>query len=536
VQPVEPTELPTAVPAAPTNNPSDTYYPSDVPSGSPTNITGICDSGCPDAPSIENGFATVEALACQIQYDWSQVLQGRPVQVPPTYRLCPDTVYNVTTAAIAILLSNTVLLCGELGDLSDNCTLSGGELGQIIVRDLESVSIQGITFQTDGAEVSVFHEGGSLILQDCQWTGSGRALTSRSATLTRLVDCRILDSQVNTTALIVVHSQSILGMERLQIQRTATTESLIRVDNSTIMIKECELSDNVAESLVFVQGTSNLVMNDTTLKDNRISNGIVIEEILDASMDGCIVTGNIFNMVRVHRFLKWAKQKLTKTLTTWFQSLLSFSTTDGNAAVVSNSRVYNNTGGYSVVSILGGPARFDTVHFDTNVAQIGFEVFSDVALDSITWNTSQAEWHLYVRPGGSLVIGSESIISSNVATVGLVYLESKAYCEIHNTEVASNNVTEFHLMSVLEFSELRLADSTIKDNVIANVRLPAWNSFNNATIPQRFYFGKDRSLYLFLVTGVGKSSELYRKYDWRECSKFPGRRSFVKLSYHRALW
>ncbi len=123
-----------------------------------------------------------------------------------------------------------------------------------------------------------------------------------------------------------------------------------------------------------------------------------------------------------------------------------------------------------MASMLTGPTRFDAVDFNTNVAQIGIEAFSDVVMDSITWNTSQAEWHLYVRPGGSLIIDSDSTISSNVATVGLVYLESKAFCEIRNTKVASNNVTEFHLMSVLESSELRLADSTITDNVIANVR------------------------------------------------------------------
>jgi hypothetical protein len=50
------------------------------------------------------------------------------------------------------LLSNTVLLCGENGDLSENCTVSGGETGQIIVARLRSLSvIQGITFQTDGS-------------------------------------------------------------------------------------------------------------------------------------------------------------------------------------------------------------------------------------------------------------------------------------------------------------------------------------------------------------------------------------------------
>ena len=299
LKPVEDTKLPTSLPTVLTKSPSHTFSPSGAPSESPTNAPQGCEIGCPDAPNIENGFSTLEALSCQIQYDWSQVLQGLPVQVPPTYRLCPNTVYNVTTAAIPILLSNTILLCGENGDLSEKCTVSGGETGQFIVRDLESVSIQGITFQTDGTEVSVFHEGGSLNLQDCQWTGSGRALTSRSATLTRLSDCSIVDSNLNATAAIVAHSQSILEMERLQVQSTVTSERLIRIDNSTITITECDLSDNTAESLVHARGTSNMVMNDTTIKDNRINNGIFVEEILDASMNGCVVTGNIFNMVCV---------------------------------------------------------------------------------------------------------------------------------------------------------------------------------------------------------------------------------------------
>jgi hypothetical protein len=137
---------------------------------------------------------------------------------------------------------------------------------------------------------------------------------------------------------------------------------------------------------------------------------------------------------------------------------------------ISNSKISNNTGGYSVANIKG-TARFDFIVFEQNVAQIGIEVYNELTLDEVTWTTNEAEWHLYVRPGGSLLVGSDSVISLNQATNGIFYLERKAICEVTNTEVKWNNVTEFHLISVLESSELKMIESTFVDNTVANVSL-----------------------------------------------------------------
>ena len=139
---------------------------------------------------------------------------------------------------------------------------------------------------------------------------------------------------------------------------------------------------------------------------------------------------------------------------------------------MSNSKLYSNTGGTSVAT-LRGAAQFESVTFHANVAQIGIEVFSAVTMNAVGWTENSAVWHLYVRSGGSLSFGDASTIAMNRAAVAVLFLESNALCEIVNTQVIINNVTEFHLMSVLDFSTLHVMNSTISSNEIANVsRLP----------------------------------------------------------------
>ena len=161
---------------------------------------------------------------------------------------------------------------------------------------------------------------------------------------------------------------------------------------------------------------------------------------------------------------------------------------------MSNSRLNNNTGGMSVAT-LRGTAQFQSVSFLSNVAQIGIETFSEVVMDNVQWTANEAEWHLYVRSGGSLSFGDASIITQNLAAVAVFFLESNAYCKLRNTQVISNNVTEFHLMSVLEFSALHLMNATISSNEIANVssslRAPFLDCYESISL-----FSAGRRLYL----------------------------------------
>ena len=273
--------------------PPPTFLPSSIPSSSPVPSlapTAACVIGCPGAPDIENGLATAQDLNCQIQYDWNQ-----GDLEPPIYRLCPNTIYSVTDV-IEIMLSNTQLLCGNSGELSDNCIISGGSNEQIAVRNLESVSIRGITFQTDNVQVSVYHEGGTLFIQDCQWSGNGRVMTSRSALLTRLVDCAIRDSNITGT-MMVARSRGIVKLERLTIQNTTVGEDLVRVANSALTIQECDFLDNQADRLLIVAGQSNLFMLDTAFEANHCANGLVFEDGLNVAIEGCTISNNTFTTV-----------------------------------------------------------------------------------------------------------------------------------------------------------------------------------------------------------------------------------------------
>ena len=49
------------------------------------------------------------------------------------------------------------------------------------------------------------------------------------------------------------------------------------------------------------------------------------------------------------------------------------------------------------VATLRGAARFESVIFNANVAQIGIEAFSAVTMEPVGWTKNTAEWHLYVR-------------------------------------------------------------------------------------------------------------------------------------------
>ena len=148
--------------------------------------------------------------------------------------------------------------------------------------------------------------------------------------------------------------------------------------------------------------------------------------------------------------------------------MFSISTVTSDEVSITNSKINNNTGGVSVATIQGS-ARFRSVIFDTNTAQIGIEVFGHVFMDQVEWSKNEAEYHLYVRSGGSLDFGNASSVSTNLGTVGVFHLESNASCELRSTQVIFNNVSTFHLISVLESSRFYMIDSNITSNTISNV-------------------------------------------------------------------
>jgi hypothetical protein len=146
--------------------------------------------------------------------------------------------------------------------------------------------------------------------------------------------------------------------------------------------------------------------------------------------------------------------------------------------VMTDSKILNNTGGLSIAT-LRGTARFESVAFNSNVAQIGIEIFSDVVIHAVGWVENTAEWHLYIRSGGSLSFGKASVVSTNIAAIAVFFLESNATCEMQDTLVTINNVTGFHLMSVLDFSTLHLINTTLSSNEIANVSSSACTPFSS---------------------------------------------------------
>lgn len=272
--------------------------------------SSLCNVGCPDDGI--NGFSTIDDLNCQIQYDWNQVQRGESVTVPPTYIVCPNTVFNMTSS-LTLLLSNSVLLCGADGAFSNKCVLANGS---VEIQNLDSVAIRGFTFRSS----SLLHTGaGSLSVQDCFFRGDfvvgGPVVMAAGTTRTSLLDCifkamgYIASSDTSnstiTVGALILASQSALELDRVKIIGTvvsteATVLDLIRAENSAITIKDCNLLQNSANNILVGQGASTIVLSGTTFKRNDFANALSFEGTVDVTMDDCVVAGNNYSTVRNH--------------------------------------------------------------------------------------------------------------------------------------------------------------------------------------------------------------------------------------------
>ena len=267
----------------------------------------LCNVGC--SGSNFSGYSTIDDLNCQIENDWNQVQRGESVPAPPTYILCPNTVFNMTSSVLTLLLSNSLLLCGSDGALSNKCVLTNVT---VEIQNLDSTSIRGLTFHSS----SLSHTGvGSLDVQNCSFVGrGGPVVTADGTTQTRLSDCSfenvdyitIADGANNGTTTgdaLILASNGVLALERVQIigsgSQTSTTFDLVHAENAAITITDCQLRNNTVNNMVIGRGSSTVVLSGTTLDGNNFASGLFCEGIVDVTINGCAIMGNNFSTVRI---------------------------------------------------------------------------------------------------------------------------------------------------------------------------------------------------------------------------------------------
>ena len=168
---VKPSSEPSGKPfAAPSSSPTVTasFVPSSSPTGAPSKVASSVPSLAPTKPWCYDDW---DILTTDLI---NATLDEKSNSIIPTYHLCPNTVLDASIRSLYLWESGVSVICGENGDLSDNCVIEGGDY-QFFVADHpekgspKGVSIKGVTFTGQGvASVVVYGAGKSQVtVEDC---------------------------------------------------------------------------------------------------------------------------------------------------------------------------------------------------------------------------------------------------------------------------------------------------------------------------------------------------------------------------------
>jgi hypothetical protein len=110
---------------------------------------------CPNAPGLE-GYTSIAAINADMQTELSRIRNGGLPEDSYTFTMCPNLVFDTSSVALLPVLSNSMFVCGEMGDVGDDCVLFGGD-EQIRIEDstvsgyvLERLTFAGLTFADFG--------------------------------------------------------------------------------------------------------------------------------------------------------------------------------------------------------------------------------------------------------------------------------------------------------------------------------------------------------------------------------------------------
>lgn len=152
-------------------------------------VCAQCQFGCPNLPGLI-AYNSVDELNCAMESEAAAVTAGFPIRSPPyRYILCPNTSFDVTIRSIEPVINETVIQCGESGELEEDCVVRGDgtvadiDLSLIKARRYTENSVWPVAFQmyvrgikfvgnNNAAAPSVAAtalEGNEATFRQCQW-------------------------------------------------------------------------------------------------------------------------------------------------------------------------------------------------------------------------------------------------------------------------------------------------------------------------------------------------------------------------------
>ena len=135
---------------------------------------------CGSDPNV-NGYSTIEDINLDMQELLVNNTDGNNDGTNSSvFTLCPRTSFSAESGPLVPLLNDTIILCGETGDIGDECTFEGGDVQILLEGELRNVTIQGIGFQGfTGTSIAAYASTAStVVFANCRWTVSMKPFLS----------------------------------------------------------------------------------------------------------------------------------------------------------------------------------------------------------------------------------------------------------------------------------------------------------------------------------------------------------------------
>lgn len=160
---------------------------------------------CSDSDPPLVGYDRIQDIVNDQQEEFERIESGNRPRSPYIFRLCPNTVFDMATETLPVLLDGIVFTCGPNLSSADSCVFTGAAR-QVIIEDstipdyqVLTASFIGVTFQRfSQAAVGAF---------------------ASAATTAQFIDCIFQDFQTS----FVVNLGSEVGMpdtERMRVEIT----------------------------------------------------------------------------------------------------------------------------------------------------------------------------------------------------------------------------------------------------------------------------------------------------------------------------
>lgn len=284
---------------------------------------------CPSDPTV-TGYTSIADINADQFDELSKITAGSSVASPPySFVLCPNTNFDASSQTLNIVLSGTVISCGNdmAASSSLGCSIQGGA-SQVYLADsttpnynLAMVTIIGVTFEMfNGTSIDVMAtETLTLTLMDVVWknffsdfvirqqqaiegtfparvdlvgglvdNGMGGSLFSNDAGV--LVLDQLTVANITSAGLVSTSNGGVVMMQSSKVSRSVIDTIASAMMGSTLSIMDVDVFDLVFTKTVFSAsdpGTM-LLLNRTNIRD--INNegawkGIAVSDQADAKLE-----------------------------------------------------------------------------------------------------------------------------------------------------------------------------------------------------------------------------------------------------------